>query len=270
MPTLSVTAPAVWLDTPRMAVRLYSMALSHPSQAVRKMIELKGVEYKLVGVFPFNQRIHMRLVGFRAGTVPGVKLDGRRVQGSREIARVLDELWPEPPLFPADPELRNRVEEAERWGEEQLQPIPRRIGRYGAVHEPEVLRWGAQVSHLPAPSVIARIAVPMARYYARTIEEDGRRATDASVRADLEALPALLDHVEKLSADGILATDPPNAATLQIFSSLRLLDALTDLHDLIGERPPVKAARQLFPDYPSGLPRFLPQEWLEPLRRARG
>jgi glutathione S-transferase len=123
------------------------------------------------------------------------------VQGSREIAHALDEVYPEPPLFPADPALRERVEEAERWGEEQLQPVPRRIGRYGAVVEPEVLRWGARASHLPAPGLVARMAVPLARYYTRTIEVDGRRATEAGVRADLEALPALLDHVEQLSAE---------------------------------------------------------------------
>ena len=226
-----------------MTVRLYSMALSHPSQAVRKMLDLKGVEYKTIGVFPFSQRIHMRLAGFRGGTVPGIRVNGRRVQGSRQVAHTLEELWHEPPLFPADPELRTRVEEAERWGEERLQPVPRRIARYGTVIEPEVLRWGAQVSRLPAPSLIARLAVPLARYYTRTIEVDGRQATETGVRADLEALPALLDHVDKLSADGILTTDPPNAATLQVFSSLCLLDALTDLHDLIGERPCVKAAR---------------------------
>jgi glutathione S-transferase len=253
-----------------MAVRLYSMSLSHPSQAVRKMLDLKRVEYKTVAVFPFNQRIHMRLAGFRGGTVPAVKLDGRRVQGSREIAQALDEVWPEPPLFPADPDLRRRVEEAERWGEEQLQPVPRRIGRYGAAIEPEVLRWGARASHLPAPGLVARMAGPLARYYTRTIELDGRRATEAGVRADLDALPALLEHVDRLTAEGILTTDPPNAATLQVFSSLCLLDALSDLHDLIGERPSVKAARQLFPDYPSGFPRFLPREWLEPLRPAQG
>jgi glutathione S-transferase len=258
------------LDTPGMTARLYSMTLSHPSQAVRKMLEFKGVEYKTVSVFPFNQRIHMRLAGFRGGTVPGVKLDGRRVQGSREIAQTLDELWPEPPLFPAEPALRKRVQEAERWGEEQLQPVARRIARYGAAIEPEVLRWGARASRLPAPGLIARLAVPLARYYTRTIEGDGRRATEAGVRADLEALPALLDHVDQLRADGILTADPPNAATFQIFSSLCLLDALSDLHDLIGERPSVMAARELFPDYPSGMPRFLPPEWLKPLRPAQG
>src|SRR5436305_12683139 len=98
------------------------MALSHPSQAARKMLDLKQVDYQIVNVLPLNQRMHLRLVGFRGGTVPALKLDGRRVQGSRQIAQALDELWPDPPLFPIDPELRSRVIEAERWGEEVLQP----------------------------------------------------------------------------------------------------------------------------------------------------
>jgi glutathione S-transferase len=252
-----------------MAVRLYWMSLSHPSQAVRKMLDIKGVAYELVNVLPLNQRIHLRLVGFRGGTVPAIKLDGRRVQGSREIARVLDELWPEPPLFPRDPGLRKQVEDAERWGEQQLQPIPRRIARYGAIGDAELRRWVARAANMPAPGLIAHLSTPGVRYYARTIEADGRRATEAGVRSDLEGLPGLIDHADQLLADGILTTDPPNAATLQILSSISLLDALTDLHDVFGERPSAVAARELFPDYPRGLPRFLPREWLEPLTPVR-
>ena len=248
-----------------MAVRLYWMELSHPSQAVRKMLDLKGVRYELVNVLPLSQRVHLRLVGFRGGTVPAVRLNGHRVQGSREIARALDDLWPEPPLFPADPDARRQVEDAERWGEEQLQPVPRRIARYGAIESLELREWVARGAHMPAPELLARVTVPAVRYYARTVESDGRRATEAGTRADLEALPAALDHADKLLVDGILTTDPPNAATLQIMASICLLDAYADLHDLIGKRPSVKVARQLFPDYPSGLPRFLPPEWLEPL-----
>jgi glutathione S-transferase len=248
-----------------MAVRLYWMSLSHPSQAVRRMLDLKGVEYKRVDVLPLNQRVHLRLAGFRGGTVPAIKVDGRRVQGSREIARVLDELWPEPPLFPAEPELRKQVVEAERWGEEQLQPVPRRIGRYGALHSLEARRWGARAQGMPAAGVVARLAGPLLRYYARTVEVDGRRATEAGVRADLEAVPSLLDHADQLLAEGILPTDPPNAATLQVLSAVCLLDALADLHDTIGTRPCAVAARELFPDYPRPLPRCLPPEWLEPL-----
>ena len=51
---------------------LYWTAVSHPSQAVRKMLELKGVDYRLVNVLPLNQRLHLRLAGFRAGTVPAL------------------------------------------------------------------------------------------------------------------------------------------------------------------------------------------------------
>ena len=253
-----------------MAVRFYWTAVSHPSQAVRKMLDLKEVPYELVNVLPFNQRIHLRAVGFRGGTVPAIKVDGRRVQGSREISRALDDQWPQPPLFPADPELRKQVEEAERWGEQELQPVPRRLGRWGAAQQLDVRRWGARSAGLPAPELVARFSGPPARYFARTLELDGKRArTEADARADLESLPALLDRVDELLADGTLALDPPNAATLQVLSSVALMNALADLHKDIGTRPCGVAARELFPHYPGPIPRFLPQEWLEPLKLAR-
>ena len=53
------------------------------------MLDLKGIDYKLVHVLPGNQRVHLRLAGFRGGTVPALKLDGRRIQGSTVIARKL-------------------------------------------------------------------------------------------------------------------------------------------------------------------------------------
>lgn len=246
-----------------MRVRLYWIPVSHPSQAVRKMLDLKQVDYELVGVLPMNQRLHLRAAGFRRGTVPAVRVDGRRLQGSRQIARALEELWPEPPLFPADPELRRRVEAAELWGEEQLQPVARRIGRFGAAHSVEVRRWGAQ--GLPLPSLLAHASGPLAWLYTRVTELDGRPATEAGVQADLGALPGLLARVEQLFEDGTLALEPPNAATLQVLSSVRLLDSYADLHEFIGSRGAVQAARELFPRYPGPIPRFLPPEWLEPV-----
>src|SRR5213080_5493379 len=104
-----------------MRVVLYWMSISHPSQVARKMLDLKGIEYEPVDVVPLNQRVHLRLAGFRGGTVPALKIDGQKIQGSRQISRLLDERWPEPSLRPADPAARARVEWAERWGEEQLQ-----------------------------------------------------------------------------------------------------------------------------------------------------
>jgi glutathione S-transferase len=249
-----------------MTVRLYWIPVSHPSQAARKMLDLKQVNYQLVRVLPMNQRLHLRLAGFSGGTVPALKLDGERVQGSRAIARALDERWPDPPLFPADPEQRQRVEAAERWGEEKLQSMARRIGRFGAARSVELRRWGAQ--GLPLPDLLARASGPLASYYARTLEADGLRASEASVRADVAAVPDMLDRVEQLLADGTLTLDPPNAAALQVLASVRLLDSYSDLHQYIGESRAAEAAREVFPKYPGPMPSFLPGAWLEPVARA--
>ncbi len=248
-----------------MAVVLYWMAISHPSAAARKMLELKRVEYDVVEVRPLNQRLHVRLAGFRAGTVPALKLDGRKVQGTRAIARALDERWPDPPLFPDDPALRARVEEAERWGEEELQPVPRRLFRYGVARDPGLRRRVLASQRLPAPGLLALALKPPMAYYARTIESDGRRATEAGVRADLAALPAMLARVDRLLADGTLSLDPPNAATLQILVTVRLLEEFADLRDLVRAHACAAPARELYANYGAGPPRFLDPAWLEPV-----
>src|ERR1044072_269719 len=113
-----------------MTLKLYCTPPSNPSASVRLMIEYKGMDHKVVRLLPGLHPQLVRLAGFRGNTVPAVKADdGRRVQNSRAIARLLDELQPEPPLFPADPERRLAVEEAERWGEERLQNVPRVLYR---------------------------------------------------------------------------------------------------------------------------------------------
>ena len=217
------------------------------------MLDLKGVEHELTEVLPGLQRIHLRLAGFRGGTVPALKLDGRRVQGSRGIARALERLRPEPPFFPAGPSALARVEEAERWGDEELQPVPRIILRWGLVRHAELRRWLARQSGLPAPGVAAVLSAPAAWYYARAVDAD-----EAAARRVLAELEPMLDRVDALLADGVLAIDEPNAATLQVLCSVRALDTFADLHDQVAAHPCAAAARRLFPAYPEPVPPFLP------------
>jgi glutathione S-transferase len=252
---------------PSVQISLYWIPFSHPSQAVRKMLELKGLDFTEVSVLPLTQRVYLRAAGFAHGTVPALKLDRRRVQGSRQIARLLDELWPDPPLVPRDLAERSKVRKAERWGEEVLQPVPRRLARYGIAHSPEVRRWGAEARGLPAPGLVAAVSAPAARYYARLRERDGRRADEAGLRADFRLLPGLLDHADLLFEEGVLALDPPNAASLQVLASIRVLSAFADLRGLF-ERPCGQAARALFPVYPEPIPPFLSAPWLAALRTA--
>jgi glutathione S-transferase len=241
-----------------MAVKLYWFPISHPSQAVRAMLELKGIPYEFVGVLPGNQRIHLRAVGFRAGTVPALKLEGRRIQGSRAIARALDEAQPKPALFPDDPAARRAVEDAERWGDEVLQDVPRRILRYGLAHDNDLRRWLVAQS-LPLSGVAARLTAPVARYYAWTVG-----ANESAARREVGELPAALDRVDGMLADGTISAEHPNAASFQVLSSVRALEGFADLAALVAAHPSADAARQLFPEAftPSPVPPFIPPDWM--------
>jgi glutathione S-transferase len=215
------------------------------------MLELKGVDYELTEVLPGSQRIHLRLAGFRGGTVPALKLDGRRVQGSRRIARALEQLRPAPSLFPAAPNARVRAEAAERWGDEVLQMVPRRILRWGLTQHASLRTWISEQSGVPAPAVAGALGIPAAHYYARVVGAD-----EAAVRSALAELPELLGRVDGLLADGVLTPEAPTAATLQVLCSVRALDGFADLHEQVASHACAAPARELFPDYPE-IPAFL-------------
>src|SRR3954451_20247340 len=140
------------------------MSVSHPARAARAMLDLKGIDYELVNISPGLQPVALRLAGFRGRTVPALKLDGRKIQGSVQISRALEELEPDPPLFPAN--RRAAVEEAEAWGDRELQPLPRRFFRWGAAHRQSIRRWFAESAGMPAPSVVATATIPVSRYFA--------------------------------------------------------------------------------------------------------
>ena len=110
-----------------MKARLYVIPASHPSIAVELMLKHKGIDYKRTDLLPVISKGVLRVAGFPGVTVPALKVDGNKVQGSRPIARELERLRPEPPLLPADPKQRAAIEEAERFGDEELQHPIRQI-----------------------------------------------------------------------------------------------------------------------------------------------
>jgi glutathione S-transferase len=240
------------------SAKLYSLELSHPSHAARLMLERKGVEHRVVNVMPGFHPPVVRAAGFRRETVPALKVDGRRVQGSREIARFLEQVRPDPPLFPADAERRRAVEKAELWGERVLQPTPRRAFRWATANHLHFRRWIAgDVMGLPAPAVMARLNTPLARRFART-----SGAVDEVIRGDMAELPERLDHVDALIASGVIGGEEPTAADFQIGTTIRVLLAWEDLRPLIEPRPCGDLARRVLPDYPEPIPRVLPRDWL--------
>jgi glutathione S-transferase len=217
------------------------------------MVAHKRIPHRLVRLMPGLHPLLVRLAGFDGFTVPALELDGQKVQGSRRIARFLDEVRPDPPLFPAEPERRVQVEEAERWGEQVLQPVPRRLFRYLLLTSEQARIWmGTEVMHIPASRVMVMFFMPAIRRLAHI-----SRADEAHVREDIARLPELLDHADGLIADGTIGSSDPNAADFQILASVAVLRGFADLGRQLRGRPCEAAARRLYPDWPS-IPSGLP------------
>ena len=92
-------------------IRLTGIPGSHPVVAVQAMLDYKGIPYVRRDLPTGLHRLLLRLRGFHGGTVPVAWVGGRRVEGSRALARALDEVEPERLLLPSDPVRRARVEE---------------------------------------------------------------------------------------------------------------------------------------------------------------
>jgi glutathione S-transferase len=240
-----------------MEIVFHHMAVSHPSNSARLMLEHKGLPHRTVLVPVGLQPIVLPTLGYRSITVPALKIDGRRVQGSRRISRELERLKPDPPLFPADPERRRAVEEAERWGEEELQPTPRNAFRWAAIEHPDVLEMFVALQGVPFPNVVAPIEGVVIRPWLRRVG-----GSSARVRADLAKLPERLDHADRLIDEGVIGGPERNAADFQIATSISSLMAIADLRPYVEERPVARLGAELWPDVGASMGPVFPPEWL--------
>ncbi len=249
-----------------MRAHLFGMKHSHPVLGARMALELTGIPFAAHDILPGLHGIVVRAKGFPEWTVPALQIDGRRIQGTLAIARELHRIAPDAGLFPNDPDRRGPVEQAERFGHDELQPIARRVFRWAGARDNAVRAWMARyVIGAPAPALAGYAFKPVMMFFGSIVSN----ADDAQVKEDLARLPGLLDQVDALLDEGTIGADAPNAADLQILTSIRLLMAHEDLQSAIAPRPCGQAALDLIPDYPRpgsdalpSVPAALPVDWL--------
>lgn len=241
---------------------LFVIPGSHPSMAARLMLEHKNIPYRRIDLVPVISKGVLKLAGFGGVTVPALRIHGERVQGSRQIARKLDEIAPPNPLYPADDKARFDVEQAEQWGDEILQEIPRRILWNAMRRNRKSLSTYAQGARLGVPvSIAVATGGPIIWASARF-----NKATDENVRQDLAEVPGIVKRVNKFIADGILGGPEPNAADFQIAPSIRLLASIEDARPALEGTPALELAERVAPDYPGSMPPVFPDAWLEGIR----
>jgi hypothetical protein len=120
-------------------------------------------------------------------TLPLLKLGGRTIGDSTAIIAALEQAYPEPTLYPADPDERRRALELEDWFDEHLGPSIRRYVFHELRAAPELFdelasRWSrrrpwptsgarsrtvAATSGSTRPSPATAVPVPRARPRAR-------------------------------------------------------------------------------------------------------
>ena len=225
---------------------LHVLPLSHPCLTAEAALRRKNLDYERVQLTP---GAHVEEIEGRYGsgrtTVPGLLVGDEPVHGSRAILARLEELVPEPRLFPE--QIADAVREAERWGDEEFQDTGRRLS-FGSLHfRPEAMGTFAGGDPLDPAGVDFAI-----RYVRGAWKYHG--ITAQRLADDLAKLPAQLDHVDALAGEGIVGGDEPTAADLQIGSTLRVLLTIGDVRPLIEGRPAETIARRWFADYPGDVP----------------
>jgi glutathione S-transferase len=238
--------------------KLYALPASTPCATVEAALNLKAIDYERVELLPMSQ-VLIGPVRWRGTTVPGMRLHGERLVGSRLIMRRLDALVAEPPLLPppGSPSYAE-VLEAERWGDEVFQAVPRRILIAAFMRGPGAMERYAAGAKMPLPLGLMRPAMPLT---ARLMGMKYRVRDDAA-REDLSELPNQLDIIDGWIADRLLGEEQPNAADLQIGGAIRLLLSIADVRPLLEPRPAARLARHFPPMVGQIDAGVLPAEWL--------
>jgi glutathione S-transferase len=104
---------------------LWHLEPSHYNEKARWALDYKRVPHVRRAVTPGLQELTARRLG--AGrTTPILQLNGRAIGDSTRIIEEIELRWPEPPLYPSDPEERRRALELEEYFDEGVGPDIRR------------------------------------------------------------------------------------------------------------------------------------------------
>jgi glutathione S-transferase len=177
---------------------LWHIKVSHYSEKVRWALAWKRVEHRRRSPVPStHMAIALWLTRGAQVTFPVLTLDGRHIGDSTAIIAALEERYPEPALYPADPLQRRRALELEDFFDEELGPPIRQLVWHELGSDQDRF---AQVMERTSPPALARFSGAAARYgrvftslrFGAASEERAERSR-AKVLAALDRLDAELE-----------------------------------------------------------------------------
>jgi len=217
-------------------VVLHQWEVSPFCQKVARMLKFKGIAYEAVN---YNGILGAKVPGLsKVGKVPVLDIDGKRIQDSTRIARYLDEVQPEPALYPADPMQRAMAELWEDWADELLYFYE----VYFRVFDAQALEKVLDISAAGRPAYERAVMKPLLKTALKlqvTMQGTGRMAA-----ADVEA--EFLRHLDRialvLGATGWLVGEQQTIADIAVGSQLmEIVRTHSRMRSQIYARPAIAA-----------------------------
>jgi glutathione S-transferase len=142
---------------------LWHIEISHYNEKARWALDYKGIPHVRKAPFPGTHGFYAAwLTRGRSRTFPLLQLNGRTIGDSTDIIAALEELQPEPPLYPEDPAERARALEIEDFFDVEVGPNVRRLVFANMLEDRELTIAGVEQSH-PGRHRVMRATYPLAR-----------------------------------------------------------------------------------------------------------
>ena len=226
---------------------LYDLSDSPFCMKARVCLNLKQAPYDRLTLTVSRLRELRRLS--QQGKVPVLVLNGRVVPDSSDIARMLEEKFPNPPLLPKDRSARAYCHLIEEWADEALAPIigafkwlnPRnRAAAYASI---------AEMASTPLPprlvALLARLRIRR-RYRALGYTEESLAHLEERMAGNLGCLDQLLGDKPFLLGKYVTLADISvyvQLAWMRKYDESRLLEATANVQDWMARLDEVEAIR---------------------------
>ena len=195
---------------------LWHLKVSHYNEKARWALDYKAVPHVRRAAVPGQHRsIAAKLTGGR--TFPVLQLNGEVIGDSTRIIRALEHRYPEPPLYPADPDERRRALELEDYFDEELGPASRLLFLYHALPDTGLMLGAFAPDLKGVRRVVARAAFPRLRSRVAAgfgVDEESAALAFDRLREAGDRLRAELQPSGYLVADGFTVADLTLAALL--------------------------------------------------------
>ena len=189
---------------------LLHFRVSHYNEKVRWALDYKRWPHKRQTLIP---GFHIPVARWLSGRnqLPILKVDGRVLAGSAHILEEIERLHPDPPLFPADLQMRQRAVALQQYFDEQVAPDLRRLFWSTYIQRPADCARMATDGASAGVRLIWRAIFPLMRpLFGGNMD---LRATE--ITAARERLPSYFDRLEsEIGPSGYLAGDRFTVADL--------------------------------------------------------